>query len=303
MVCVGRARPARVPSHREPLPVRPRHLTPGTLPRTATRDFSEFFDSRPASLRMTGRSGCWAFHTNKSKGLPMLPQHIRNRVLHRAASPVRPSIESLEQRTLLAVGTNHWPVGTETLVNAYTTGTQWRPTVAMSAIGEFVVTWESQTQLGFWNVWAQRFNSAGVKQGGEIFVSSNQVTEQRSNSIGMDAAGNFVVAWHTPYQDPFIVGVHGLEIYARRFNAAGVPQGSDIHVNTYTTGYHEDPSIGVNSDGSFAVRWSGDGPNGSNTYAQRYNAAGVPQGGQVLATGNEIPSEIDSDGNYITAST
>jgi hypothetical protein len=231
----------------------------------------------------------------------MLPSPLRQRQSKRRSALARASIEALEQRTLLAVGTNHWPIGIETLVNAYTTGNQTRPSVAMDATGNFVVSWESQTQFGFWNVWAQRFNSAGVKQGSEFFVSSDQLSEQRAASLAMNGSGNFVLAWHIPHEDAFSHIVSGLEIYARRFNAAGVAQGSDIHVNTYVTGMQQYPTVGMHADGSFVVVWSGDGPNGVNQYAQQFTAAGAPQGGQFVASGTEIPAEIDSDGNYVTA--
>ena len=46
-----------------------------------------------------------------------------------------------------------------------------------------------------WGVYAQRYNSAGVAQGGEFRVNTNTANDQVHASIAMDDAGNFVIAW------------------------------------------------------------------------------------------------------------
>src|SRR6267378_942596 len=93
----------------------------------------------------------------------------------------------------------------------------------------------------------------------------------------MDAAGGFVIAWQSNIQDGSSYG-----IYAQRYNASGVPQGGEFPVNSYTTGAQVKPSVGMDAAGGFVIAWQSDGQDGSSygVYAQRYNASGVPQGGE-----------------------
>ena len=68
--------------------------------------------------------------------------------------------------------------------------------VASDATGNFVVTWSSKNQDGDgWGVYAQRYNSSGVAQGGEFRVNTSTADDQVHASIAMDDAGNFVIAW------------------------------------------------------------------------------------------------------------
>jgi hypothetical protein len=88
----------------------------------------------------------------------------------------------------------------------------------------------------------------------------------------MDASGDFVVAWHGFAQDGSDYGV-----FARRFNAMGVAQGVEFQVNVYTPLDQNDPAVGMESDGDFAVAWDSEGQDGSDVgvFARLFTAAGV----------------------------
>jgi hypothetical protein len=168
------------------------------------------------------------------------------------------------------------PAGTEFLVNTYTTSNQTTPSIGMDSDGDFVIAWQSNGQDGSsWGVYAQRYNNAGVAQGSEFLVNTYTTSNQRNPSIGMDSDGDFVIAWQSVGQDGSSYGV-----YAQRYNNAGVAQGSEFSVNTYTTNNQRNPSIGMDSDGDFVIAWESSGQDGSSygVYAQRYNNAGVAQG-------------------------
>jgi len=172
------------------------------------------------------------------------------------------------------------PQGGEFRVNTFTERGQNRPSVAMDADGDFVIAWDRLGQKGVepTGVFAQRFNAAGVPQGGEFRVNtSTAIGYSPSQSIGMGADGNFVIAWETDALDGDLEGIH-----AQRFNAAGIPQGGEFRVNTYTTSAQEFPSVAMDSDGDFVIAWTSYGQDGSfrGVYAQRYSAAGVPQGSE-----------------------
>ncbi|REK09040.1 MAG: hypothetical protein DWQ37_19470 [Planctomycetota bacterium] len=195
--------------------------------------------------------------------------------------------------------------GPEFRVNSTTVGDQTLPAVAMDADGDFVVTWTSTGQYGDGDgVFAQRYNAAGAPQGAEFQVNTTTAGNQFGRTVAMDDDGDFVVAWTSDGQDGDDYGV-----YAQRFNAAGVPQGGEILVNSYTTGRQMAPDVAIDADGDFVVAWMSEFQDGSEygVYAQRFNAAGAPQGGETLVntyTGStqQFPAvAIDADGDYVVA--
>ena len=93
-------------------------------------------------------------------------------------------------------------VGYEFKVNTYTTGTQFRPSIAMDADGSFVITWSSISPEGSgWGVYAQRYDSSGIAIGQEFQVNTPTTRTQSNPSAAMDANGNAVIAWTSKDQD------------------------------------------------------------------------------------------------------
>ncbi|MDZ4686728.1 MAG: cadherin repeat domain-containing protein, partial [Planctomycetaceae bacterium] len=195
--------------------------------------------------------------------------------------------------------------GSEFQVNTYTTNDQIHSTVAMDADGDFVVTWSSLNQTGgnSNDVFAQRYNAAGVAQGSEFRVNTFTANDQRLSTVAMDADGDFVVTWSSKYQ----TGDANYGIFAQRYNAAGVVQGSEFRVNTYTTSGQKYSTVAMDSDGDFVVTWSSGVQDGSDygIYAQRYNAAGVGQGSEfrvnTYTTNPQRYSTVamDADGDFV----
>jgi hypothetical protein len=165
----------------------------------------------------------------------------------------------------------------ENLVNTYTTSVQYRPALAMSGDGNYVIVWESYQDGSGDGIYAQRYNAAGVKQGGEFRVNTYTIGDQINPAVAMNTSGDFVVAWQSEDQDGSKDGV-----YAQRFNAAGVPQGGEFKVNTFTTDVQYRPSVGMDASGDFVVAWQSWLQDGSSdgVYAQRFDLDGVPQGGE-----------------------
>ena len=174
------------------------------------------------------------------------------------------------------------PLGNEFHVNTTTAFHQTRPDVAVDADGDFVVVWVDEILDGSGDgVYAQRFSSAGATQGGQFRVNTTTNNRQNRPSIAMDAAGNFVVA----FENQLTGGdASGTGISAQRFNAAGVAQGGEFRVNTFTTGNQSVPSVAMEPGGAFFITWQSANQDGSGlgVYGQRYNAAGAPLGGEFL---------------------
>ena len=225
------------------------------------------------------------------------------------------------------------PLGGEFRVNSYTTSDQTCPSVASDASGNFVVVWQSFDQDGSsYGIFGQRYDSAGVRSGGEFRVNSlhdelpelslrrlrrerqlrrrlgerwpgrqplrdlrpalrqrgrasggefrvNSYTtsNQHAPSVASDASGNFVVVWQSFGQDGSCYGIFG-----QRYDSAGVPQGDEFRVNSYTTGDQAYPSVASDASGNFVVVWHSYGQDGSGygIFGQRYDSAGVAQGGE-----------------------
>jgi hypothetical protein len=197
------------------------------------------------------------------------------------------------------------PQSGELQVNTFTSSNQVGPSVAMDSNGDFVVVWTSYLQEGSDpNIYAQRYNAVGVRQGGEFRVNAQTTGTHNTPSVAMDDAGNFVIAWTDFVQDG-----SGLGVYARRYNAAGAAQGTEFRVNTFTTSSQSLPCVAVDADGDSVIAWQSLGQDGSGygVYAKRYNSVGVPQGSEFRAntfTPNpqtHASAAIDADGDFVIA--
>ncbi len=167
------------------------------------------------------------------------------------------------------------PRGAEFQVNTFTPGTQMSPSVAVGGRGDFVVTWQSAAQDGSgFGIFAQRYERAGARAGGEFLVNSTTAGNQERPAVGADATGNFAVAWS---------GGAGADVFAQRFDAAGNRLGAEFQVSSYTTNAQQTPSIDLDGAGNMVVVWEsfGQGPSGSpSVFGQRFSAAGAPVGGE-----------------------
>jgi len=106
-----------------------------------------------------------------------------------------------------------------------------------------------------------------------------------------DGNGGFVVAWEDG------TGYDGDEdgVFARRFDAAGLPLGGQFQVNTYTTGAQFYPSVACGESGDFVVAWAGRSTTSSNgVQARRFDGTGAPVTGEL---------EVSSGAGYPSATT
>ncbi|MDZ8082174.1 MAG: putative Ig domain-containing protein [Nostoc sp. DcaGUA01] len=196
-------------------------------------------------------------------------------------------------------------VGSEFKVTT-TANSQINPTVAIDADGDFVISWQSVGQDGSGSgIYFKRYNSAGVAQGGEFQVNTTYFSDEQINpTVAIDANGNFVIAWQSFGQDGSDYG-----IYAKRYNSAGVAQGSEFRVNTYTEGGQSNPTVAMDANGNFIISWNSSGQDESDNgiYAQRYNSAGVAQGSEfkvnTYTIGNQLNPTValDDNGNFLIA--
>jgi hypothetical protein len=207
--------------------------------------------------------------------------------------------------------------GPEFQVNTYTTGNQGGylgtggVDVAADPAGSFVVVWNSEGQDGdYTGVFGQRYDGAGMALGLEFQVNTYTTGSQGGYSGGdlavdTDAAGNFVVVWSS-YDGQDGDG-HG--IFGQRYDSAGVAQGAEFQVNTYTTddqGYLYGGGVSVAADptGNFVVVWQSYADQDGNDwgiFGQRYDNAGVAQGPEfqvnTYTTSSQDAPTVTADGN------
>jgi hypothetical protein len=197
-------------------------------------------------------------------------------------------------------------LGGEFRVNSTTASDQRHASVAVAAGGAFAVVWGGLAQAGGagWDVYAQRYDAAGAKLGGEFRVNATTAGDQQFPAAAADDAGNLVVTWTAGGQDG-----SGTGVYARRYSAAGAAQGGEFRVNTTTAGDQQYARVAASGGGDFVVAWASAAQDGSGrgVYAQRYSAAGAKVGGefqvnQVTAGEQFAPSvAADDRGGFVVA--
>jgi hypothetical protein len=108
-------------------------------------------------------------------------------------------------------------LGGEFRVNTYTQDDQMAPSIAMAPDGTFVIAWQSHNQDGNgWGVYAQRYSSNGVAQGGEFLVNTTTNNDQMAPSAAMAADGSFFITWQSNNQ----IG-NGWGVFGQRYSADG----------------------------------------------------------------------------------
>jgi len=190
-----------------------------------------------------------------------------------------------------AQGVNFW------VNDASGEGWQSDPAVAVDGGGNFVVVWEYYQNENS-DIYAQRYNSRGVKQGSNFRVNDDSGSSgQDCPAIAVDASGNFVVVWKD-YRN------ESGNIYAQRYNSSGIAQGNNFQVNDISGNVYgwSGPSVAFDSNGNFVVVWEGD----SDIYGQCYSSRGVKQGSNFRvnddsgSSGQDCPAiAVDASGNFV----
>lgn len=164
--------------------------------------------------------------------------------------------------------------GSEFRVNNATSGDQSDSAVVMNrTTGEFIVTWTSAAQDGSGlGIYGQRYDTLGLKTGGEFKVNTTTAGDQSDSSIGINRlSGAFIVTWTSAGQDG-----SGTGIYAQRYNPAGNALGAEFRVNTTTAGDQNNSSVAIDGSGNTFITWAGlTTTNGWQVYRQQLSQSGA----------------------------
>ncbi len=186
-------------------------------------------------------------------------------------------------------------VGVEFQINAFTTGSQLGPAVAMAAGGGFIVAWQSAGQDGDGNgIFARGFNSSGAAITGELQLNTYTTGSQQIPAIAL-RGGEVVVVW----SDFTGHDGDGLGAFGQRLAVGGGLIGGEFQVATRTAGTQVYPSVAAIADGEFVVVWQGAGTQLSylEIFGQRYDSSGAPSGGEFLvnASTGDINDKFNPD--------
>jgi len=162
------------------------------------------------------------------------------------------------------------------LVNDDTTGgcTQLLPAVAIDSSGNFVICWVDERNGDMGDIYAQRYDSLGDTVGASFRVNDDPGTGwQDDPSIGMSAAGDFVICWRDDRSH------YSGDIYAQRYNSSGDTVGANFRVNDdLGTDYQQSPWVATDAAGDFVICWQDQRSGNYDIYAQRYNSSGDTAG-------------------------
>ncbi|MFC7050150.1 beta strand repeat-containing protein [Emcibacter nanhaiensis] len=182
--------------------------------------------------------------------------------------------------------------------------------------GTYVVVWQKSS-----DIYGQRFNADGTKNGGEFLAAPASGTQQRAEVAALDGGG-FVTVWDTGSDVYFqrfdntgamvggqtAVATTGASEYNARiahlsdgrfavtwynsslgdvevrvFNADGTESIATFTANTTISGTQTNPDIAALPNGGFAVSWQGPGSSGTDVFVQRFDSLGNKVGSEVQA--------------------
>jgi hypothetical protein len=189
--------------------------------------------------------------------------------------------------------------GSETAAATSGTGPLSLPRIASNGSGKFVAVWQG-VEASSRVIFGRLFDASGPV-GDQFTVNASTTTEPQKPSVAMSPAGEFVVAW-TGYSDGNSLGVA-----AQRFDDTGAKVGSELAVNTYTTGEQRDPAVALDGSGNFVIVWSSYGEDKSRMgiFGRRFEHTGTASGGEFqinVFTGEGQYSPrvaADSAGNFV----
>jgi hypothetical protein len=166
--------------------------------------------------------------------------------------------------------------GGETLVNTTTFNPQNTPQIAVLSGGGFVVVWDGNEDNSH-GIFAQRYDSAANRLGGETRIHETIAGSQYNAEITALPDGGYVVVWQSDQSGTF-------DIFARRYDSAGRAQTGEVRIGTLT-GTQVDPYVTVLNDGSYVITWYDDAGGTPDIFQQRFQP---PVSGATMGSSREI---------------
>jgi hypothetical protein len=140
-----------------------------------------------------------------------------------------------------------------------------RPSIAMDAAGNFVVTWDGDPNLaGMDDIHARLYDVNGTSFGEQFLVNTTLTGAQQYPQAAMNDEGEFVIVWDCQI-DPNSESER--DIFGRRFDSLGVPLGGEFQINTFVADDQRSPAVAIGPDARFIAVWQ--------SYAQDSSRYGI----------------------------
>jgi len=137
------------------------------------------------------------------------------------------------------------------VVNPETEGSLLLPVVAVDNQGRSVVIWgEDAEGSGAFQLYGRAFNADGSQWLARFTVNTVTNLQHPRPAVGMDASGNFVVAWEDSR-----AGASQQQVYARGYTHTGGQLFAGKKLSSVARQQLR-PSLGMSSDGTFVVAWA-----------------------------------------------
>ena len=154
-----------------------------------------------------------------------------------------------------------WSTGaidaTDQTANDNSTKNQENAAVAINNAGNFVVAWQSKDQDygdDKYGIYAQIWDNTGSEIRNEFRINDTLPMDQLNPSISMADNGDFIIGWQSHSTNS--------EIYAKRFDITGNPEGDEFLVNLTSVKDQANPDVALNRNGDFVVAWQSEDQDG-----------------------------------------
>ena len=174
-------------------------------------------------------------------------------------------------------GPDGTPLTGEFVVNSFTFASQWRPLIAPTPSGGWVVAWSGESDG---NAYIRYLAANGTFLSNDLLVNTYLFDAQVDPCAAVNPQGVAFVAF-VDYSAHGGVGT-GINLYGRTYDAAHTPrEPQEFVLTTFTSnGDQRDPRVAADGQGRFFVVWSdqlGDG-NGYGIFERVFDSSGAPLG-------------------------
>jgi hypothetical protein len=198
------------------------------------------------------------------------------------------------------------PITGEFLINTTTWQSQWRPLIAPTPSGGYVVAWSGD---GDGNSYFKILGPNGLWLTGDVPVNTYTFDAQVDPAPAVAPNGNIFIAF-VDYSSHGGVG-SGINLWGRVFDASGNPlQNQEFPLTTFTSnGDQRDPRVAADGLGRFFVAWEdqlGDG-SGYGIFARIFDSSGVARGPEFQVNTSSANDQraariaVDSAGRAVVA--
>ncbi len=167
------------------------------------------------------------------------------------------------------------PLATEFPINSITYASQWRPLIAPTPTGGWVVAWSGDFDG---NAYFKVLSSTGASLTGDVMANTFTYDAQVDTAVAVNPSGTIFIAF-IDFSGHGNVGT-GLNLFGRTFDSAGNPiQAQEFALTSFTSnGDQRDPRAAADGLGRFFVVWESQFGDGSRygIFARVFDAAGAP---------------------------